>query len=151
MYVKISMNYKIRSDLDLQNDQIEDVWIEVTDVNNKSFLLGALCSHANSNVKHFEEILENNIIILIVERKTFHVLGDFNINALSNNTADQQYIKTCDLHVPFRWSPYLQDLCYIKNPHYLTTCTIMTSCMNYSLGYYTAISVITILPFFQLK
>ena len=71
------MNYKIRSDLDLQNDQIEDVWIEVTDVNNKSFLLGVLYSHANSNVKHFEEFLENNIIILIVERKTFHVLGDF--------------------------------------------------------------------------
>jgi len=37
MYVKTNLIYKIRSDLDLHNDHIEDIWIEVTDVSNTSF------------------------------------------------------------------------------------------------------------------
>jgi len=53
MYVKISVIYKIRSDLDLHNDHIEDVWIEVTNVNNTSFLLSALHFYPNNNAKHF--------------------------------------------------------------------------------------------------
>ena len=47
--------------------------------------------------------------------------------------------------MPIRWSPHLQDLFYIKNPHYLTTHIAMTSCMNCSLECYNMKSVITIL------
>jgi len=34
------------------------MWIEVTDVNNTSFLVGALYAHPNNKTKHFGEILE---------------------------------------------------------------------------------------------
>ena len=39
IYVKINLIYKIRSDLDLHNDHIEDMWVEleVTDVSNTFF------------------------------------------------------------------------------------------------------------------
>jgi len=37
IYVKISLIYKIRSDLDLRSDHIEDIWVEVTDVSSTSF------------------------------------------------------------------------------------------------------------------
>ena len=37
IYVKISLIYKIRSDLDLHNDHIEDMWKEVTDFKHTSF------------------------------------------------------------------------------------------------------------------
>jgi len=57
IYVKINLIYKIRSDLDLRNDHIKDIWVEVTDVSNTSFLVGALYSHPNNNTKHFGEIL----------------------------------------------------------------------------------------------
>jgi len=66
IYVKINLIYKIRSDLDLHNDHIEDIWVEVTDVSNAS-LVGALYSHPNNNTKHFGEIREN-INILNMER-----------------------------------------------------------------------------------
>jgi len=71
---------------------IEDIWVEVTDVNNTSFLVGALYSHPKNNTKHFGEILENSINILNMERKTFYLLDDFNINALSDNTVDKRFI-----------------------------------------------------------
>jgi len=67
IYVKINLIYKIRSDLDLHNDHIE-IWVEVTDVSNTSFLVGALYSHPNNNTKHFEEILENSVNILNMEK-----------------------------------------------------------------------------------
>jgi len=60
--------YKIRSDLDLHNDHIEDIWLEVTDVSDTSILVGALYYHPNNNTKHFGEILENSINILNMER-----------------------------------------------------------------------------------
>jgi len=53
MYVKITIIYKITSDLDAYSDHIEDMWIEVTDVINKFFLVGALYSHRSNNIKHF--------------------------------------------------------------------------------------------------
>jgi len=53
MYVKINMTNKIRSDWDLHNDHIRDMWIEVRDVNNLSFLVGALYSHSYKNAKNF--------------------------------------------------------------------------------------------------
>ena len=76
---------------DLHNDHIVNIWVEVTDVSSTSFLVGALYSRPNNNTKHFGEILENSINILNMERKTFYLLGDFNINALSNNTGQTVY------------------------------------------------------------
>ena len=78
--------------MDLHNDHIEDIWVEVTDVSSTSFLVGALYSHPNNTTKHFGEILENSINIINMERKTFYLLGDFNINALSKNTVDKRFI-----------------------------------------------------------
>jgi len=54
--------------LDLHKDHNEDIWVEVTDVNNTSFFVGALYSHPNKYTKHFGEILENSINILNMER-----------------------------------------------------------------------------------
>ena len=78
--------------MDLQYDHIEDIWVAVTDASNRSFLEGSLYSHPNNNTKHFGEILENSINISNMERKTFYLFGDFNINALSNNTVDKRFI-----------------------------------------------------------
>ena len=75
IYVKINLIYKIRSELDLHNDHIEDIWVEVTDVNNTSFLVGALYSHPNNNTNHFGEIFENSINILNMESKLFTCLS----------------------------------------------------------------------------
>ena len=72
----------------LHSDHIEDIWVEVTDVSSTSFLVGALHSHPNNTTKHFGKILEN---IINMERKTFYLLGDFNINALSKNTGQTVY------------------------------------------------------------
>jgi len=36
--------------------------------------------------------LENNINAINVEMKTFYLLGEFDIDALSNYTADQRFI-----------------------------------------------------------
>jgi len=59
------------------------MWIEVTDVNNTSFLVGALYAHPNNKTfwRNFGKILENSINIINVERKTFYLLEGFNINA----------------------------------------------------------------------
>jgi len=89
MHVKINMIYEIRSDLDLHNDHIGDMWIEVETVNNTSFLMGALYAHPNDNAKYFREILENSINTMNVERETCYLFGDFNVNVLSDNTLDQ--------------------------------------------------------------
>jgi len=56
IYVKINLIYKIRFDLDLHNNHIEDIWLEVTDVSDTSILVGALYCHPNNNTKHFGEI-----------------------------------------------------------------------------------------------
>ena len=122
--------------------------VHITDVSNTSFLVGALYSHPNNNTKHFGEILENSVNILNMERKTFYVLGDFNINALSSNTVDKRFINNMQsigahqmITLPTRFPTY-------KNHHYMTTYIVMTLCMNYSLVYYNMISVITIPSFF---
>jgi len=66
--------------------------IEVTDINNTSFLVVALYSHPNKNTKYFGQIPGNSINIINVERKTFYLLGDFNIHSLSTNTGEQRFI-----------------------------------------------------------
>ena len=80
IYVKINLIYKIRSDLNLHNDHIEDIWLDVTDVSDTSILVSALYSHPNNNTKHFGEILENlfnylAILILTLYLKTLWTNG----------------------------------------------------------------------------
>ena len=90
MYLSSSFNYKIRSDLSLKVNQVEDLWVEIypqsrTIATTKFTVVGGVYFHPHASIWEFQNQLEQVLEKLNNENKTFYVLGDFNINYLSDS------------------------------------------------------------------
>ena len=62
--------------------------------NKESIIVGTIYFHPNNNVNEFSRNLENTIIKLNNQRQTFYVLGDFNINLLSDSGLTHAYVNS---------------------------------------------------------
>ena len=97
VYVKNGV--KVERRLDLERNEIECVWLEVSPKNSKSFLVGILYRHPNEGVQwneHFEDLMEN----ILANQKEIYLLGDFNRDLINENTktAWLEYMEPFGLH-----------------------------------------------------
>ena len=88
-YIRTSINYKIRPDLDLNVKDTEDLWLEITLEKNKKMYVAVLYRHPRHNYNDFQFALLHSIEKLNKNNSNFYIFGDQNINLLryhSNNS-----------------------------------------------------------------
>ena len=81
-----------RVDLKIPNSEkikVEDLWYEVTTVNNDIFLIGTIYRHPKGNVKHFTDKVEHNTETIIKNKriKDCFIVGDINIDLFKSMIA----------------------------------------------------------------
>ena len=97
MYVRNGVKAERRQDL--ERNEIECVWLEVSPKKSKSFLVGILYRHPNEGVQwneHFEDLMET----ALSKQKEIYLLGDFNRDLMNENTKNAwlEYIEPFGLH-----------------------------------------------------
>ena len=97
VYVKNGV--KVERRLDLERNEIECVWLEVSPKKSKSFLVGTLYRHPNEGVQwneYFEDMMET----ILANQKEIYLLGDFNRDLINVNTktAWLEYMEPFGLH-----------------------------------------------------
>jgi ferritin-like metal-binding protein YciE len=83
--IKNSISYHIRSDLNLLNENVEDVWIESI-LNGQKIILGCVYRHPGTNITGFNDELERCLHKINNEGCLSIISGDFNIDGLKTNT-----------------------------------------------------------------
>jgi len=131
LYIKSELMFRQRPDLNLNDDNVEDQWVELFSPFKDSVIVGTIYFHPNNSVNEFSRNFQNTIIKLYNQRQTFYILGDFNINLLSDNRMTHAYLNSlislgvrCLINKPTRFmhncTPSLLDHIYTNdNLHYL--------------------------------
>ena len=88
LLIKKEIAYHTRSDLCLNCDNVEDVWIECA-INNQKFVVGSVYRHPGNKPKLFQERLENVTFKIQNETCRAFVCGDFNIDGCKINVNPQ--------------------------------------------------------------
>ena len=83
-YLRSDLMFRERPDLGLNNDSVEDVWVELFSPFSKPVVVGTIYFHPGNNVNEFYASLEITINKLNASRQTVYLLGEFNINLLLN-------------------------------------------------------------------
>ena len=92
IYLHNSLNYKIRPDLRLNENLAEDIWVEIkSDNDNKSYIVGEMYFHPHSSITTFQLKLEQTIEKINSKKLKHFIMGDFNINLLSDNSKIFKY------------------------------------------------------------
>jgi len=76
LYIRSELMFRERPDLNLNDDDVEDLWVELFSPFKESIIVGTICFHPNNNVNEFSRNLENTIIKLNNQKQTFYILGD---------------------------------------------------------------------------
>ena len=91
LYIKDSLTFEPRNDLQSCTNEFETVWVEIENTNDKNFLICCVYRHPNSNIDsltvHFQNVLSK-----LTSNKSLFVMGDFNINLLDYAS----HTPTCD-------------------------------------------------------
>jgi len=131
LYIKSELMFRERPDLNLNDDDVEDLWVELFSPFKESIIVGTIYFHPNNSVNEFSRNLENTIIKLNNQRQIFYILGDFYINLLSDSRLTHAYLNSltslgvhCLINKPTRFmhncTPSLLDHIYTNdNLHYL--------------------------------
>jgi len=119
MYVKKSINYKIRNDLFIKNPHIDMICIEIESLNNNKIILLNVYRHHSISIKHFDEIFSQFLHTIKEHKTSIVIVGDFNINLMDRNSKD-----ICDYHKNISFNNFTQ---LIESPtrETLTTSTLI--------------------------
>ena len=79
------LDYKLRTDLNSQNEIFESCFIEINRSNDKNIIIGSIYRHHHHSIHEFNNHLEDGIKKISSENKLIYLAGDFNIDILKNN------------------------------------------------------------------
>ena len=86
IYISNAVDYKVRTDLNSQNDIFESCFIEINMSNDKNIIIGSIHRHHHHHsINEFNSYLEDIIKKISSENKLIYLAGDFNIAILKNN------------------------------------------------------------------
>ena len=94
LYVKTTLNSRVRNDLNFKCNGFETIWVEVDNKNNKNFLFCCTYRHPGTDIEtlvsHFRLILPK-----LINKQVF-IMGDFNINLLNycSHTPTSDFVNT---------------------------------------------------------
>ena len=87
MYVNKHLDYTVRDDLSVIEDEYETLWIEIkTGSKAKNILRCCVYRHPNTDPKKFVDYMDNVFSKLSKANKSVFLMGDFNVNLLSYET-----------------------------------------------------------------
>ena len=87
MYVNKHLDYTVRDDLSVIEDEYETLWIEIkTGSKAKNILCCCVYWHLNTDPKKFVDYMDNVFSKLSKANKSVFLMGDFNVNLLSYET-----------------------------------------------------------------
>ena len=91
LYIKDSLTFNPRTDLQSCTNEFETVWVEIENTYDKNFLISCVYRHPNSNIYsltvHFQNVLSK-----LSSNKLLFLMGDFSINLLDYAS----HTPTCD-------------------------------------------------------
>jgi hypothetical protein len=89
MYTNDKLEYKLHTDLNHLNLNIEIIWIEIEKkelFTNKNCVIGTIYRRPGSNINNFNQVLSDKLKILASENKIIIHMGDYNIDLLKYDT-----------------------------------------------------------------
>ena len=86
IYIHNPLNFKIRPDLSISNNDIDSLSAEIVCEKVRSTIVNVLYRPPNGQIEHLETFLNNTFSQIKVSKKTFHIAGDFNLNLLDHDT-----------------------------------------------------------------
>ena len=86
IYIHKSLDFTVKPDLSINNNDIESLTIEILSDKNRNFLINALYRPPNGQIESFENFLNNTFSKIKKSNKLFHIAGDFNLNLLDHDT-----------------------------------------------------------------
>ena len=126
----------------MNEDLVEDIWVEIKSNNcNKAYVVGGIYFHPHSSISNFQLKLESVIEKINLEGLNYFILGDFNINLLSDAPSIIQYKEFLELlgvinliNCPTRYmnmqTPSLLDHIYCNN----STSNIISGSISYDIS-----------------
>lgn len=87
LYINNNVDYRIRDDLSLNNNNYENLWIEVTTSNReKNLILGIIYRHPHTNFSNFNDSLSETLNTITNENKQIIIMGDINIDLIKSDS-----------------------------------------------------------------
>ena len=90
-FVKNNLNYSIIDTYNLNLQNCEDIWIELTLNSNKKLVFGSIYRHPSYNIINFQNKFAETIERFNTLNQSFIIGGDFNIDLLDNSSAIQNF------------------------------------------------------------
>ena len=91
VYIKDSINYSIRQDLNFTSVSYESIWLEISVVinskNSKNILVGLIYRHPGTSIPEFSKKFSDFLLENVNNYKDICIFGDFNINYLNDKVA----------------------------------------------------------------
>ena len=99
LYIRDSLTYNPRIDLDSCTDDFETVWVEIENKNDKNFLICCVYRHPNSDIDNLTSHFQNHLSKLSPNKLLF-IMGDFNVNLLdfSSHTPTSDFVNNFFSH-----------------------------------------------------
>ena len=99
MYVKKTLNYKARPDLQFKIAKCETLWVEVTGITEVNIIVGCVYRHdaLRENFDEFEKMLQRNINKITKKKQLYYILGDINLDMLKSEKPNNRAVEHCQL------------------------------------------------------
>ena len=86
IYVHNSLNFKIKPDLSISNNDTESLSAEVVSDKVRNTIVHVLYRSSNGQIEPSETFFNNTFCQINVSNKATHITGDFNLNILDHGT-----------------------------------------------------------------
>ena len=86
LYVRSSLDHKIRQDFSITKDQFEIISVEIISRNDRNTVCCCVYRHPNTEVQEFTNFISQALEKITKEGKNLFFMGDFNLNLLNYDT-----------------------------------------------------------------
>ena len=133
LYIHNSIEYSLRTDLDIFNDIIESKFIQIRKESfgtDQDIVVGVIYRPPNTDLKTFNEICSTLVSKLQSESKLVYLAGDYNINLLS---AERHFLTSGFLEIMFSnmFVPLINKPTRITNTSATIIDNIFTNCKKF--------------------
>ena len=85
IYIRTNLDYIIRDDLSIVEDEFETLWVEIKNNKFQNVLCCCAYRHPNTDVEKFINCMDKIMTKTVKENKLVFCMGDFNVNLLNYN------------------------------------------------------------------
>ena len=85
LYVKSNLDYIIREDLNVLENEFETIWVEIKNKKSQNVLCCCAYRHPNTEIDKFNKYIDTVMAKISKENKLVFCMGDSNVNLLNYN------------------------------------------------------------------